>query len=76
MTLSLVEVLIKIAAAAADHFAAHLCSLNHIAYTTSVMPVEYSSYHGYGQTAKESAHYSQAVRIGDRIECAGQGKTF
>lgn len=40
------------------------------------MSVQYFSYPGYGQIAKEKAHYSQAVRIGNRIECAGQGKSI
>lgn len=37
------------------------------------MPAQFFAYDGYGQTARESAYYSQAVRIGNRIECAGQG---
>lgn len=28
---------------------------------------------GYGDTARESLHYSQAVRIGRRVETSGQG---
>lgn len=35
--------------------------------------LQFSSYDGYGQYALENFHYSQAVRLGDRIECAGQG---
>jgi enamine deaminase RidA (YjgF/YER057c/UK114 family) len=35
--------------------------------------LQYYSYDGVGQRNKESFWYSQAVRIGDRIECAGQG---
>lgn len=35
--------------------------------------LKYHSYEGYGQTAVKDFHYSQAVRVGDRIECSGQG---
>jgi enamine deaminase RidA (YjgF/YER057c/UK114 family) len=35
--------------------------------------LEYSSYDGYGDFAGEYYWYSQAVRVGDRIECSGQG---
>lgn len=28
---------------------------------------------GYGEWARENLHYSQAVRIGDRVEISGQG---
>lgn len=35
--------------------------------------LQYYSYEGVGQTNKQKFKYSQAVRIGDRIECAGQG---
>lgn len=34
----------------------------------------YSNYPGVGQWAHDNLGYSQAVRIGDRIECSGQGK--
>ncbi|KAE8410701.1 L-PSP endoribonuclease family protein [Aspergillus pseudocaelatus] len=33
----------------------------------------YYSYDGVGKRNQEKFKYSQAVRIGDRIECAGQG---
>ena len=36
--------------------------------------LQYTSYEGYGQRVKRDLHYSQAVRIGDTIECSGQGK--
>ncbi|KAB8345914.1 hypothetical protein FH972_022968 [Carpinus fangiana] len=36
----------------------------------------YFSYEGFGQTAKASSWYNQAVRIGDKIECAGQGASL
>lgn len=36
--------------------------------------LQYYNYEGVGQKNKEQFWYSQAVRIGDRIECAGQGK--
>ncbi|KAJ5263584.1 hypothetical protein N7478_011189 [Penicillium angulare] len=35
--------------------------------------LQYYSYEGVGQRNKQKFKYSQAVRIGDRIECAGQG---
>ena len=35
--------------------------------------LKYSNYKGYGE--KHSSGYSQAVRIGDRIEISGQGKS-
>lgn len=34
----------------------------------------YTNYEGYGELAKESYWYSQAVRVGDVIELSGQGK--
>ena len=35
--------------------------------------LQYYNYEGVGEKNKEKYWYSQAVRIGDRIECAGQG---
>ena len=35
--------------------------------------LQYFSYAGVGERKREQMHYSQAVRIGDRIECSGQG---
>lgn len=35
--------------------------------------LQYFTYPGYGEKSLEDLHYSQAVRIGDRIECSGQG---
>lgn len=35
--------------------------------------LKYYSYEGFGQAAAENFYYSQAVRVGNRIECAGQG---
>ncbi|KNG47985.1 l-psp endoribonuclease family protein [Stemphylium lycopersici] len=35
--------------------------------------LQYYAYPGKGERAKEEIKYSQAVRVGDRIECAGQG---
>ncbi|KAJ8087738.1 hypothetical protein PM082_006575 [Marasmius tenuissimus] len=35
--------------------------------------LKYFSYPGFGEIARESTWYSQAVRIGDRIEVSGQG---
>lgn len=36
--------------------------------------LQYYAYEKFGIIQKEKYSYSQAVRIGDRIECAGQGK--
>lgn len=33
----------------------------------------YYNYPGYGQHAEQTLRYSQAVCVGDRIECSGQG---
>ncbi|KAK4956545.1 hypothetical protein LTR10_006072 [Elasticomyces elasticus] len=33
----------------------------------------FHDYEGFGQYAKEHYNFSQAVRVGDRIECSGQG---
>ncbi|MFD5825829.1 Rid family hydrolase [Lentzea sp. NPDC060358] len=35
--------------------------------------VEFFATPGYGETQAENVHYSQAVRIGDRVETSGQG---
>ncbi|RDW76447.1 RidA family protein [Aspergillus mulundensis] len=35
--------------------------------------LQYSSYKGFGEHMREALSYSQAVRIGDRIEISGQG---
>lgn len=36
--------------------------------------LKYSCYAGAGEWARDNIGYSQAVRIGNRIECSGQGK--
>lgn len=36
--------------------------------------LKYYSYDGVGTRNKENFSYSQAVRVGDRIEISGQGK--
>lgn len=36
--------------------------------------LKYYAYEKAGVEKKKGFNYSQAVRIGDRIECAGQGK--
>lgn len=36
--------------------------------------LKYYSYDGVGKTNLEKYSYSQAVRVGDRIEISGQGK--
>ncbi|KAH7041936.1 Endoribonuclease L-PSP/chorismate mutase-like protein [Macrophomina phaseolina] len=35
--------------------------------------LQFYTYKGWGEKAAESHYYSQAVRIGNRIECSGQG---
>ena len=35
--------------------------------------ITFNTYPGYGEVLTETYHYSQSVRIGDFIECAGQG---
>ncbi|GAW11467.1 hypothetical protein ANO14919_008130 [Xylariales sp. No.14919] len=35
--------------------------------------LQYYSYEGVGVNNRQNFSYSQAVRVGDRIECAGQG---
>ncbi|KAF2137108.1 uncharacterized protein K452DRAFT_279107 [Aplosporella prunicola CBS 121167] len=35
--------------------------------------LQYYTYGGTGQVLKDKYHYNQAVRIGNRIECSGQG---
>lgn len=34
----------------------------------------YYNYPGVGENNRKNFKYSQAVRVGDRIECSGQGK--
>jgi hypothetical protein len=36
--------------------------------------LQYFAYKGKGEMNREKFGYCQAVRIGDRIECAGQGE--
>jgi hypothetical protein len=36
----------------------------------------YYNYDGVGKANQSKFKYSQAVRVGDRIECAGQGIPF
>ncbi|KAL6405887.1 RutC family protein yjgH [Ilyonectria robusta] len=40
---------------------------------TTMSHLTYTSYEGYGERVKKSLWYSQAVRVGDIIECSGQG---
>jgi hypothetical protein len=37
--------------------------------------LKYYAYAGKGQANLKQHGYNQAVRVGDRIECAGQGKS-
>ena len=36
--------------------------------------LKYYAYPGWGEFARDNLGYSQAVRVGDRIELSGQGK--
>ena len=36
--------------------------------------LQYFSYEGFGDRVRKETHYSQAVRIGDKIEISGQGE--
>jgi enamine deaminase RidA (YjgF/YER057c/UK114 family) len=36
--------------------------------------LQYFDYEGFGARSKKDINYSQAVRIGDRIEISGQGQ--
>lgn len=38
--------------------------------------LQYFDYEGFGEQMKEHVNYSQAVRIGDKIEISGQGTLF
>jgi enamine deaminase RidA (YjgF/YER057c/UK114 family) len=38
--------------------------------------LKYFNYPGVGENNKKNFRYSQAVRIGDKIECSGQGMSF
>jgi enamine deaminase RidA (YjgF/YER057c/UK114 family) len=38
--------------------------------------LKYYSYEGVGVRNKKNFKYSQAVRVGDKIECAGQGRSL
>lgn len=40
------------------------------------MAPTFTAYPGPGDIAQEKFRYSQAVRVGKRIECAGQGIAF
>lgn len=43
-------------------------------FTIRMSGLKYYSYPGVGEWARDKYSYSQAVRIGDRIECSGQGR--
>lgn len=36
--------------------------------------LQYFAYSGYGEKSQRDLRYSQAVRVGDRVECSGQGE--
>lgn len=41
---------------------------------TIMSNLKYYAYPGWGEFARDNLGYSQAVRVGDRIELSGQGK--
>lgn len=45
-------------------------------YHKKMSDLQYFAYEGVGQNNLKQHGYSQAVRVGDRIECAGQGEEF
>lgn len=45
-------------------------------YYYDMSHLEYTIYKSYGERAKEDLWYSQAVRVGDVIELAGQGNGY
>lgn len=49
------------------------CLSNHLGFSAIMSGLKYYTYEGWGKAAAESFYYSQAVRVGNRIECAGQG---
>jgi enamine deaminase RidA (YjgF/YER057c/UK114 family) len=53
----------------ADYTAQKLSSPLHIIMSH----LQYYSYKGFGEDKRKELWYNQAVRVGDRIECAGQG---
>lgn len=39
--------------------------------------LQYFNYKGYGtEKAEKQFRYSQAVRVGDTIQCSGQGRSY
>lgn len=54
-------------------FIYHSTCLEHINLYTMSHP-QYFQYKGNGEFHAKNFHYSQAVRVGDIIECSGQGE--
>ena len=53
---------------------AECLELRFISYSLLIMShLQYYAYPGFGEKQVKDFSYSQAVRVGDRIECAGQG---
>lgn len=45
-------------------------------HSVTMSTLQYYAYPDQGVRLREKSSYSQAVRVGDRIECAGQGMIF
>ena len=46
---------------------------NHTVAIHIMSHLKYYAYEPFGSRQRQNFHYSQAVRVGDRIECSGQG---
>lgn len=50
------------------------CSIVNIYSFHDMSHLQYYAYKGVGERNRVTYSYSQVVRIGDRIECSGQGE--
>lgn len=65
---------LKLRTSLAHNFSLHHPILSQVSSSPHNMAhLAYYNYEGYGQRSKENLWYSQAVRVGDIIECSGQG---
>jgi hypothetical protein len=42
-------------------------------YKHTMSELQYYRYKGWGEVAHKKSNYNQLVRVGDRLECSGQG---
>jgi hypothetical protein len=54
----------------------HLKTIQTSADTQTMSGLKYFSYAGFGAQLSDMNHYSQSVRVGDRIETSGQGEPW